>query len=1186
MSVTNHKTWRLTLALCGWLTSAVLSAAEPAAPAPAKPPPFTVTADVAAEYPRVPVQLTGVEVNPKTHEFWRVERKYGAPVLPPCGNPLRFVLSVTANAADTTVHFDGAVTDYRGTVLAKVACDVAAAQGQTASQTVEVKPGPETSGPFYLRAAWRAGAGGEAGTVTAAAGQANWHAVLDDYEEVLYPEPGGVLESSAAARHRGERGLLLRLLPGKEPKAQRGERADANADAGIRQAVPLNLELAGRPVKLGVWMKAAADVTVSLQLHDPGIEVRQSTQLDAWVVGPVPVAAGDWRYVELPMPGYGRPLAERQAYGEPNGVADYPLTAESLVVEGPSGTEVWLDDVDLWTEGEAADALAAHAGFEKPARLLYRDDRFSLVVANRWLWPPAADLSVSLGLRDIRGQTRALYAGKVTVAPGAELVVPIEFHDVPLGGYLLAPEIRRGEQRARWNGDARVMVYEPGNARPSPRELSRLLADRNRLLRELGFTSDILMVPWHSVDNTPSVEPRMGQWNFDWIAPEIEARTGAGLQVMGRLGFTPLWADPTATWNKRMRSWYGSTTGMPSRDVFWEEYVLRTVERFSGSIHTWIVWERPDSGALGATAEEFAERLVGVAAKAARQADPTAKLVSGGIAREHIEEYLVALAETGMAGALDGIGVLPTTAPLSPEDGYLDVLLSRAQRIREQEQLRPELWVLGLGWVTGDEQNSVSEFDQALYVPRAFALCRAQGIRQVHLQADEENQPLRRDAAAFVYPAGPLLGLKPAALAAKTVRAQLDGAEFVQEIALNDRQDGVARAYLFRRPDQRLVLAAWRREGESRLPLATAPAAAWDIFGNRVTLAAGVAGAPSQVVLRPDLLYLEYSGVTAETLSRQLTRTPLGYEDAPESAWKAALTFHLDVGDAADEQAAGYSATQSRVVGPVDSRYFTDYGRRVVDSGRHFTGEERFTVPVAAFGTADLILRRRINYSVPDQRCKVYCNGALVGQWFSWKRDPRYRWRDLEFVIPNRFFGGKPAAEIRVVAAGGEATSYYYWAGPLRSKTLYVSDLSLLVGSSGYGPGVLRDKNILGGALKFFRKDGDRQAPASFAKGIGTNGAAALSDSLVVIGLNQQYKRFRATVGIDAAADGRGSVRFRVHDGLKTLWDSKDMTFYSEPKEIDLDVSDTVLLMLWTGDAGDGNRDDLADWVNARLELK
>ena len=111
-----------------------------------------------------------------------------------------------------------------------------------------------------------------------------------------------------------------------------------------------------------------------------------------------------------------------------------------------------------------------------------------------------------------------------------------------------------------------------------------------------------------------------------------------------------------------------------------------------------------------------------------------------------------------------------------------------------------------------------------------------------------------------------------------------------------------------------------------------------------------------------------------------------------------------------------------------------------------------------------------------------------------------------------------------------------------------------------------RDKNILGGPIRFFKKANTEP----FAKGIGTHAAAALADSLIVLSPNKQYKRFKATVGVDAATNGQGSVRFRIGDGTKMLWDSGDMTYYSEPKNVDIDGSDAIILMLWVDDAGDG----------------
>jgi hypothetical protein len=376
------------------------------------------------------------------------------------------------------------------------------------------------------------------------------------------------------------------------------------------------------------------------------------------------------------------------------------------------------------------------------------------------------------------------------------------------------------------------------------------------------------------------------------------------------------------------------------------------------------------------------------------------------------------------------------------------------------------------------------------------------------------------------------------------------------------------------------MLAMWRREGSSVLPLPVSPESVTDLFGNKVDVP--VVEGSARITLRPDPQYIVFAGVTPEALVKALQRTSAIYEDAPESAWKRGFTFLLDVGDEADEKAAHYACENGKAIAPIDSYYNNEYGKHVVDGGRHFTGSESFNVDVSGYGSADMMLRKRINYSVPDQLVKVYCDDKPVGQWFAFKRDRRYRWRDIEFVVPNSFLAGKKIVTLKFVAAeNSTATSYCYWAGPLKNKTVFASDMAILVNTSGYGPEANRDKNILGGPIKFFKKPNE-----NFAKGIGTNGAAQLPRSVVVLPLNKQFSKFKALVGVDAATNGQGSVRFRISDGKKTIWDSQDMTYYSDPKEVDIDVSDAIILMLWVGDSDDGEKNDIANWANARLELK
>ena len=285
----------------------------------AAPPSLVVAADAAPTYARVPVSFRGIGFEPATLKSWDMSADYRAAVYPKCGEDLSFALLVVTSAVDRTVHVEGRVTDYLGTELQKAAFDVPVKAGESASRLVTTKPAQTNLGPFYFRGTWKESAGPLQGTFAAEAGQPNCHLVIKDFELVEYPEPGGPLESSPSAAHRGSMGLLVRLSALIPRTAQA-----TNLPPQALERIPLGLELPGRPVRQGFWAKASAPVKARLHLHDPGIEVNQSTRLDSWTVGPVPIEPGDWRYVEFPMPAYGRPKAERKEYGEANGVADYP----------------------------------------------------------------------------------------------------------------------------------------------------------------------------------------------------------------------------------------------------------------------------------------------------------------------------------------------------------------------------------------------------------------------------------------------------------------------------------------------------------------------------------------------------------------------------------------------------------------------------------------------------------------------------------------------------------------------------------------------------------------------------------------------------------------------------------------------------------------------------------------------
>jgi len=99
-----------------------------------------------------------------------------------------------------------------------------------------------------------------------------------------------------------------------------------------------------------------------------------------------------------------------------------------------------------------------------------------------------------------------------------------------------------------------------------------------------------------------------------------------------------------------------------------------------------------------------------------------------------------------------------------------------------------------------------------------------------------------------------------------------------------------------------------------------------------------------------------------------------------------------------------------------------------------------------------------------------------------------------------------------------------------------------------------------------------------FEQGVGTHATSSLW-----IDLEGGSDSFLATVGVDDAANGPGSVVFRIFGDGKRLWDSGVMRPGEAPKQVDLPLKDVQKLLLLVNDAGDGIAFDHADWAQARF---
>jgi len=116
-----------------------------------------------------------------------------------------------------------------------------------------------------------------------------------------------------------------------------------------------------------------------------------------------------------------------------------------------------------------------------------------------------------------------------------------------------------------------------------------------------------------------------------------------------------------------------------------------------------------------------------------------------------------------------------------------------------------------------------------------------------------------------------------------------------------------------------------------------------------------------------------------------------------------------------------------------------------------------------------------------------------------------------------------------------------------------------------------RNRNVLGGPLIL------RGRPS-------LSGMGVVSGTTLDWDLDGSWDVFQATVGIDDAARGRGSVRFEVLVDDRSVWRSAELTGLSRPVKVPpVKLAGAEKLTLHVEFAQQGNVLDYADWSNAVL---
>lgn len=142
----------------------------------------------------------------------------------------------------------------------------------------------------------------------------------------------------------------------------------------------------------------------------------------------------------------------------------------------------------------------------------------------------------------------------------------------------------------------------------------------------------------------------------------------------------------------------------------------------------------------------------------------------------------------------------------------------------------------------------------------------------------------------------------------------------------------------------------------------------------------------------------------------------------------------LDLGN--DDDEAGHGITfAGNVSASMQSLHYEGDGDdiEVTDDGRRLApgASLEFDTLIRPINNAGVMLRRRLDYNVANQRADVYVDDVLAGTWYDPGSNDRFA--DSEFMIPPALTAGKARVTIRMIntAAQRDWTIFRLWINPL-----------------------------------------------------------------------------------------------------------------------------------------------------------
>lgn len=272
-------------------------------------------------------------------------------------------------------------------------------------------------------------------------------------------------------------------------------------------------------------------------------------------------------------------------------------------------------------------------------------------------------------------------------------------------------------------------------------------------VREMGATWVIYPVLWRDI------EPYPGRYNWAGLDLALQAIEYYRLNPVFRVDHPPAWASLIPYPNS------------PPKELdLYAQFLRKLSSRYKGRVKAYIIWNEPNLaqewGGLPPDPEGYAS-LLKAAAKAIRESDPEAIIVSAGLAstnelsQEAMDDrvYLKRLYEAGASAYFDALGAHPYGFAYPPDDprgAHNGLNMARLEDLREIMVLygdgKKEIWITEFGWtVEGHGVWSWAEVrpeEQARYLVEAMKMASSRwpwvGLMAVWLLSSGEIDPAFR----------------------------------------------------------------------------------------------------------------------------------------------------------------------------------------------------------------------------------------------------------------------------------------------------------------------------------------------------------------------------------------------------------------------------------------------------------